>query len=166
MKFNCLQKKEIPTEDFHIQLIDRILWSGYRLIRNAKISSSAVRCLSTSTPNGHVPSINAAMDCLASHMPQSLRSLVEMYAPPGSEEYVPYIGVSLASLLAVYVGYLYILSRKEAGVNFNVPTPLEVRNRGSSKTWEDIQGQQKMLLQDQVRGVSISLSRFLVLSIS
>lgn len=97
-------------------------------------------------------------------MPQSLRSLLEIYAPPGSEEYVPYVGVSLASLLAVYVGYLYILSWKEAGVTFNVPIPVEVRNRGSSKTWEEVQGLQKMVLQDQVRGVSISLIHFLVLS--
>jgi hypothetical protein len=94
------------------------------------------------------------MDCLASHIPPSLRSLLEAYAPSGSEEYVPHIGVALASLLAVYVGYLYIQSRREAAVAFNVPIPAEVRKSDGGKTWEEVQGQRKMVLQDQVRGVS------------
>jgi len=97
------------------------------------------------------------MDCLASHIPPSLRPLLEAYAPPGFEEYVPYIGVALASLLAMYVGYLYIQSRREAAVAFNVPIPTEVRKSNTDKTWDDVQGQQKMVLQDQVRGVSASL---------
>ena len=96
------------------------------------------------------------MDCLASHIPPSLRSRFETYAPPGSEEYVPYVGVALTSLLAVYVGYLYYRSWKEAAVTFNVPIPSEVRKSGAGKTWEEVQGQQKMVLQDQVRGVSTS----------
>lgn len=95
------------------------------------------------------------MDCLASHIPPSVRSLFEAYAPPGSEEYVPYVGVALTSLLAVYVGYLYFRSWKEAAVTFNVPIPSEVRKSGEGKTWDEVQGQQKMVLQDQVRGVSI-----------
>jgi hypothetical protein len=96
------------------------------------------------------------MDCLASHIPPSLHSLLDAYAPPRSEEYVPHIGVALASLLAVYVGYLYILSRREAAVAFNVPIPAEVRKSEAGRTWEEVQGQQKMVLQDQVRGVSAS----------
>ncbi|KAJ5325229.1 hypothetical protein MYU51_020931 [Penicillium brevicompactum] len=92
------------------------------------------------------------MDCLASHIPPSLRSLFEAYALPGSEQYVPYVGVALTSLLAVYVGYLYYRSWKEAAVTFNVPIPSEVRKSGAGKTWEEVQGQQKMVLQDQVRG--------------
>lgn len=96
------------------------------------------------------------MDCLASHIPPSLRSLFEAYAPPGLEEYVPYVGVALTSLLAVYVGYLYYRSLKEAAVTFNVPIPSEVRRSSAGKTWVEVQGQQKMVLQDQVRGVSTS----------
>ncbi|CAG7919562.1 unnamed protein product [Penicillium olsonii] len=92
------------------------------------------------------------MDCLASHIPPSLRSLLEAYAPPGSVDYVPHIGVALTSLLAVYVGYLYFQSWKEAAITFNVPIPAEVRKSGAGRSWEEVQGQQKMVLQDQVRG--------------
>ncbi|CAG8933497.1 unnamed protein product [Penicillium salamii] len=92
------------------------------------------------------------MDCLASHIPPSLHHLLETYAPPGSVEYVPHVGVALTSLLAVYVGYLYIQSWKEAAITFNVPIPTEVRKSGTGTTWEEVQGQQKMVLQDQVRG--------------
>ncbi|KAJ6177877.1 hypothetical protein N7519_008338 [Penicillium mononematosum] len=92
------------------------------------------------------------MDCLASYIPLSLRTLLEAYAPPGSTEYAPYIGVALTSLAAVYVGYLYLQSWREAAVVFNVPVPPEVRNSGSIKTWDEVQGQQKMVLQDQARG--------------
>ncbi|CAP86660.1 putative aldehyde dehydrogenase-like protein [Penicillium chrysogenum] len=91
------------------------------------------------------------MDCLASCIPP-LRTLLEAYAPPGSAEYAPYIGVALTSLAAVYVGYLYLQSWREAAVLFNVPIPPEVRNSGSIKTWDEVQGQQKMVLQDQARG--------------
>lgn len=94
------------------------------------------------------------MDCLASYIPLSLGTLLEAYAPPGSAEYAPYIGVALTSLAAVYVGYLYLQSWKEAAVIFNVPIPREVRNSGSIKTWDEVQGQQKTVLQDQARGVS------------
>ncbi|CAG7967898.1 unnamed protein product [Penicillium nalgiovense] len=92
------------------------------------------------------------MDCLASYIPLSLGTLLEAYAPPGSAEYAPYIGVALTSLAAVYVGYLYLQSWKEAAVIFNVPIPREVRNSGSIKTWDEVQGQQKTVLQDQARG--------------
>lgn len=95
-----------------------------------------------------------AMDCLASHIPPSLRTLLEAYAPPGSAEYAPHIGVAFTSLVAVYVGYLYLQSWREAAVVFNVPIPSEVRKSGSIKTWDEVQGQQKMVLQDQARGVS------------
>lgn len=98
------------------------------------------------------------MDCLASHIPPSLHHLLETYAPPGSVKYVPHVGVALTSLLAVYVGYLYIQSWKEAAITFNVPIPTEVRKSGAGTTWEEVQGQQKMVLQDQVRGVSASLA--------
>ncbi|OQE34885.1 hypothetical protein PENCOP_c015G06470 [Penicillium coprophilum] len=92
------------------------------------------------------------MDCLASHIPPALRSLLEACAPPGSAEYAPYIGVALTSLVAVYVGYLYFQSWREAAIVFNVPIPSEVRNGGSIRTWDEVQGQQKMVLQDQARG--------------
>lgn len=74
--------------------------------------------------------------------------------PPEVLEYTPNIGVAFASLVAAYVGYLYTQSWKEAAVAFNVPIPPEVRNNKSVKTWDEVQGQQKMVLQDQARGVS------------
>lgn len=94
------------------------------------------------------------MGCLASHIPPSLRTLLEAYAPPGSVEYAPHVGVALTSLLAVYVGYLYIQSLREAAVVFNVPIPSEIRNSRSIKTWDEVQGLQKIVLEDQAQGVS------------
>ncbi|KAJ5757339.1 uncharacterized protein N7511_006033 [Penicillium nucicola] len=62
------------------------------------------------------------------------------------------IGVALASLVAVYVGYLYIQTQKEAAVAFNVPIPTEVRKSHTGKSWDEAQGQQKKVLEDQARG--------------
>ncbi|KAJ5092434.1 hypothetical protein NUU61_007304 [Penicillium alfredii] len=88
------------------------------------------------------------MDCLVSHIPPSLRSLVEAGGPLYTE-HAPWIGVALVSLVAVYAGYLYIRCQKEAAVAFNVPVPSEVRNSSTGKKWEEVQGQQKQVLQDQ-----------------
>jgi hypothetical protein len=93
------------------------------------------------------------MDFLAS-MPPSLRAFLEDRTPPEVLEFTPYIGIAFASLVAVYVGYLYTKSWKEAAVVFNVPIPSEVRDNASIKTWDEVQGQQKMVLEDQAKGVS------------
>ncbi|KAJ5778850.1 hypothetical protein N7457_006570 [Penicillium paradoxum] len=93
------------------------------------------------------------MDVLA-RVPPSLRTLLEDNMPPEVVEYAPYIGVAFASLVAVYVGYLYTQSWKEAAVVFNVPIPSEVRNSASIKSWDEAQGKQKIVLEDQARGVS------------
>lgn len=125
---------------------------AYRLIANAEVSRNSLY-----SPNNTFQLSDCttpAMDCLASHIPPSLRTLLEAYAPPGSAEYAPHIGVAFTSLVAVYVGYLYLQSWREAAVVFNVPIPSEVRKNGSIKTWDEVQGQQKMVLQDQARGVS------------
>ncbi|KAJ5566777.1 hypothetical protein N7535_006083 [Penicillium sp. DV-2018c] len=91
------------------------------------------------------------MDCLAS-MPPSLRAFLEHRVSPEILEFTPHIGVALASFVALYVGYLYTKSWKEAAVAFNVPIPSEVRNNASTKSWDEVQGQQKMVLEDQAKG--------------
>lgn len=80
---------------------------------------------------------------------------MEPYGSSVPTEHAQLIGVALVSLAAVYVGYLYILSQREAAVVFNVPLPHEVRKSGEVKKWEEVQGQQKRVLEDQVRGVSV-----------
>lgn len=95
------------------------------------------------------------MDCLLSRLPPCVRAVVEPYRSSVSSEHAQLAGVALASLLAVYVGYLYILSRREAAVTFNVPLPQEVRKSGDGKKWDDVQGQEKRILEDQARGVSL-----------
>jgi hypothetical protein len=94
------------------------------------------------------------MDCLLSHLPTCVRSLAETRASSLSKEHAQCIGVALVSLAAVYVGYLYILGRREAAVSFNVPLPAEVRKGTPGRQWKDAQGQEKRVLEDQVRGVS------------
>lgn len=94
------------------------------------------------------------MDCLLSLLPTCVRSLAETHASTLSTEQAQFIGVALVSLAAVYLGYLYILSRREASVSFNVPLPAEVRKSTPGRQWEDAQGQEKRVLEDQVCGVS------------
>ena len=98
---------------------------------------------------------SALMDCLLSRLPLCVRAAVEPYRSSVSSQPAQLAGVALASLLAVYVGYLYILSRREAAVTFNVPLPREVRQSGDGKKWDDVQGQEKRILEDQARGVSL-----------
>jgi hypothetical protein len=95
------------------------------------------------------------MDCLLSRIPISVRSLAETRPSWLSAEHAQCIGVALVSVAAVYIGYLYILGRREAAVAFNVPLPAELRKGAAGRQWEDAQGQEKRVLEDQVRGVSL-----------
>lgn len=101
------------------------------------------------------------MDCLLEYLPPSLRSIVEPYSSQMSTEHAQLIGVALLSLAAVCVGYLYIRGQREDAVTFNVPLPAEVRKSGEGKKWDEVQGQEKRVLEDQARGVSaVLLSRW------
>lgn len=93
------------------------------------------------------------MDCLRSHLPQSLQSLLDS-CDSSYAEHAPFAAVALTSLLAVYVGVLYIRCQREAAVPFNVPLPKEVRDSSTGIKWEDVKGREKQILEDQVRGVS------------
>jgi hypothetical protein len=95
------------------------------------------------------------MDCLLSRLPPCVRAAVEPYSSSISSEHAQLAGVACVSLVAIYVGYLYILSQREAAVKFNVPLPQEVRKSGEGKKWDDVQGQEKRVLEDQARGVSL-----------
>lgn len=98
------------------------------------------------------------MDCLLSRLPPSLRSLVES-CDSSYTEHAPIAAVALVSLLAVYLGILYIRSQREAAELFNVPLPKEVRDPSSGIKWEDVKGKEKQILEDQVRGVSVDAGR-------
>jgi hypothetical protein len=66
----------------------------------------------------------------------------------------PWLGVALASFGAVCLGYFLILSRREGPVSFNVPLPPEVRPTWTGRDWDDVQGEEKRVLEGQVKGVS------------
>ncbi|KAF9891348.1 Meiotic Sister-Chromatid recombination aldehyde dehydrogenase [Aspergillus nanangensis] len=87
------------------------------------------------------------MDALAAYIPPALYPLVEPLC-----EYAPVLGVALVSLGAVYLGYLFILCHREAAVSFNVPIPPEVRANATIRKWEDVQGEEKQVLEGQARG--------------
>jgi hypothetical protein len=70
------------------------------------------------------------------------------------EAHAPWLGVALVSIGAVYLGYLYVLCKKEAAVQFNVPLPPEVRANWPGRNWEDVQGDERKVLGGQARGVS------------
>ena len=106
---------------------------------------------------GAEPILNTprSMDCLLTRLPPCVRTAVEPYSSSVSAEHAQLLGIALVSLAAVYVGYSYLLSQREAAVTFNVPLPQEVRKSGEGKKWDEIQGQEKRVLEDQVRGVSL-----------
>lgn len=61
---------------------------------------------------------------------------------------------AIVSIIALYVGYLYILSLAEAPVTFNVPLPEQLRADWDGTKWDDLKGEEKKVLEDQVQGVS------------
>ncbi|KAJ5887692.1 hypothetical protein N7495_007733 [Penicillium taxi] len=87
------------------------------------------------------------MACLLSHILLGPRALVEEYT-----SYVPWIGATAISLIAVYVGYLFVKCHREAAVAFNVPLPQEVRSSTFEKNRDDLRGEEKRILEDQIRG--------------
>lgn len=70
------------------------------------------------------------------------------------ETQAPLLCVALVSVAAVYLGYRFILSRQEAPVSFNVPIPAELRSDWTGKSWDDVQGEERRVLEGQVKGVS------------
>lgn len=64
---------------------------------------------------------------------------------------------AIVSVIALYVGYRYILSLAEAPVTFNVPLPKQLRTDWNGTKWEDLEGEGKRILEDQAQGVSCLL---------
>ncbi|EAU32467.1 conserved hypothetical protein [Aspergillus terreus NIH2624] len=83
----------------------------------------------------------------ASYIPPILQPLMDpLY------DHAPWLGVALVSFGAVYLGYLFVLGRREAPVAFNVPIPPEARQNATIRKWEDVQGEEKKVLEGQARG--------------
>ncbi|KAL3252778.1 hypothetical protein ABHI18_009910 [Aspergillus niger] len=85
--------------------------------------------------------------------------LLDQFIPPALQPLVghlrtqaPLLGVTLLSLAAAYLGYLYVLGRKEAAVSFNVPIPPEIRANWKGEKWDSLQGEGRKVLEGQVRG--------------
>lgn len=102
------------------------------------------------------PPIPRSMSCLGSYLTNFICSLVEPYSFYLTAERAQLIGIALVSWAAIHVGYCYILSCKEAALAFNVLLPSEVRNSSGGKKWDEVQGQEKRVLEDQARGVSVT----------
>lgn len=67
-----------------------------------------------------------------------------------------WLGVAFLSLGAVYLSYVYVLCKREAAVAFNVPLPPEVRGNWTGRKWDEVQEEERAVLEGQVRGVSIA----------
>lgn len=96
------------------------------------------------------------MDRLLALLPADLVDIIDTQACCITAEHVQWAGIALVSLATIYAGYLYTLCLKEAAVPFNVPLPAEVRNGAGGKKWEEVIGAEKRVLEDQVRGVSVT----------
>lgn len=92
------------------------------------------------------------MDSLNQFIPPALLPLVDHLRTQG-----PLLGVTLLSLAAAYLGYLYVLGRKEAAVTFNVPIPPEIRANWKGEKWDSLQGEGRKVLEGQVRGVRLPI---------
>ena len=97
------------------------------------------------------------MESWAPYIPPALFTLAESLAEPVTE-HAPWAGLALVSLGAVYLSYVFVLGQREAAVAFNVSIPPEVRPNWNGRKWEDVDGEEKRLLEGQVRGVSFLLS--------
>lgn len=93
------------------------------------------------------------MESWAPYIPPALYALVESLAEPLAE-LAPWAGVALVSLGAAYLSYLFVLGRREAAVAFNVPIPPEVRPNWNGRKWDEVEGEDRKLLEGQIRGVS------------
>ncbi|EAW08750.1 aldehyde dehydrogenase family protein [Aspergillus clavatus NRRL 1] len=87
------------------------------------------------------------MEFLASLVPPVLAPFIETLVSNAQV-----LGVALVSIGALYLGYAFVLSSREAAVSFNVPIPAEVRTNWAGKKWEDVQGEEKKVLEGQTRG--------------
>ncbi|OOF91208.1 hypothetical protein ASPCADRAFT_211492 [Aspergillus carbonarius ITEM 5010] len=87
------------------------------------------------------------MDSLTPFIPPALQPFVEHLRTQG-----PLLGVALLSVGAAYLGYLFLLGRKEAAVSFNVPIPPEVRANWKGEKWDSLQGEGRKVVEGQVRG--------------
>ncbi|KAL2007389.1 hypothetical protein VTN00DRAFT_8827 [Thermoascus crustaceus] len=89
------------------------------------------------------------MDHLAASIPPLTAVAEQLHVDP---QWAGLAFATLASLVALYGGYAYILCRREAAVSFNVPLPPEVRADWVGRDWDDVQGEDRKLLEDQARG--------------
>lgn len=94
------------------------------------------------------------MDHLVTSIPPLTAVAEQLHVDP---QWAGLAFAALASLVALYGGYAYILCRREAAVSFNVPLPPEVRADWVGRNWDDVQGEDKKLLEGQARGVSCFL---------
>lgn len=61
---------------------------------------------------------------------------------------------AIVSVLVLYLGYSYLVSLAEAPVTFNVPLPEQLKPEWNGTQWDDLQGKDKEILEEQVQGVS------------
>jgi hypothetical protein len=61
---------------------------------------------------------------------------------------------TVVSLLAVYLGTLFFLNRREAPVTFDVPLPAELRSDWVGTNWDELRGEELRILEAQSQGVS------------
>ena len=93
--------------------------------------------------------MDSELDLLRPYIPPCLFPLTATLQP-----HAPWLLVAFLSLSAIYLGYNFLSSAREAPVPFNVPIPPELRQNWTGKKWEDVQGEEKKVLEGQVQGVS------------
>jgi len=91
----------------------------------------------------------AKMEALATYIPPHLHSLMEHLEPHSR-----WLPVALLTLATIYLTTIYVSYNREAPVPFNVPLPPEIRSNynWTGKSWDDVTGEQRQVLEGQARG--------------
>ncbi|KAI9375832.1 Aldehyde/histidinol dehydrogenase [Aspergillus egyptiacus] len=89
------------------------------------------------------------MEALTPYLPPALLPLAELI-----QEHAQTLGITVFSLGAVLLGYLFIAGGREAPVPFTVPNPPEIEPDWNGTKWEDLPegSEERKVIEGQVRG--------------
>ncbi|ODM20299.1 hypothetical protein SI65_03352 [Aspergillus cristatus] len=89
------------------------------------------------------------METLATYIPTQFHQGMEHLEP-----HTQWLPIALLTLTTIYLTTIYVSHKREAAVPFNVPLPPEIRSNynWTGKSWDDVTGEQRRVLEGQARG--------------
>lgn len=92
---------------------------------------------------------SAKMETLTTYIPSQFHPLMEHLEP-----HTQWLPIALLTLTTIYFTTIYVSHKREAAVPFNIPLPPEIRSNydWTGKSWGDVTGEQRRVLEGQARG--------------